>query len=95
MIKTIAAHLSTAITVLGVVGSVGIYAFNAYAGELIDEKVDEKLAPLTESVEEQASQIGRFATQQAVQAEQLRILQEGQREANRDIKLILRALRSN
>ena len=95
MYKSIAAHISTAITVIAFCVGVGSWAFEAYAGQIIEEEVAGRLAPLTQVIDRQAAQINGFATQQAVQAEQLRILQSSQIEANRDIKLILRELRSN
>jgi hypothetical protein len=95
MLKTIAAHISTGLSVIAFCAGFGSWAFDAYADQVIDKAVTEKLAPLTETIDRQAVQINGFATQQAVQAEQLRILQSSQREANRDIKLILRELRSN
>lgn len=95
MLKSIAAHLSTALSVIAFCAGVGSWAFDAYADQVIEEAVADKLAPLTQVIDRQALQINGFATQQAVQAEQLRILQNSQLEANRDIKLILRELRSN
>ena len=95
MLKSIAAHISTALSVIAFCSAFGSWAFNAYADQIITEAVTERLQPLEQVIDRQALMINGFATQQAVQAEQLRILQESQTEANRDIKSILRALRAD
>lgn len=88
-------HISTAVTVLGIVGAAGMWAANTWAEDVVKGLVDQRILNLEGSV-------NSLKTQDAIQSLQLKGIQdsqsdikESQREINRDIKAILRKLSEN
>lgn len=92
MLKAVAAHISTALSVTTILGGAAVWAFNVYAEDLIDERVGSRINALE-------SAISQLKTQDTVQTLKLENIQrslsdarDDQKEQRQDIKAILRKL---
>lgn len=95
-IRAILAHGSTAVTVITFVAGVTLFVGKPLAEDfvegVVDESVETRLNTLERSLRSLEANDAARAGQLAVQNEQLRNIDENQREQRGDIKLILRAL---
>lgn len=98
MLKSISAHASTAASVIGIIGVVFVVvvqpAAQEFIGDVVDQKVEDRLNDLERSLRSLEANDAARAGQLAVQNERLESIGRQQNETSSDIKVILRALTS-